>query len=157
MKKLLLSLSLIFTLWSATNAQTLYYTTWSVYSPTNVFYSYFHFGSDTLSVSFDNVTYYPISNFLESGNTFTVFDLNGTTCPVTDTGHYTFTITNDTLRFTLVSDPCLPRSSVLSTYYGVMFSTGIETENPSSVLLLFPNPSANGIFNLTVADNLEEY
>jgi hypothetical protein len=154
MKKFLLIALLSGSLYTSAYSQTLYNTTWSVYDPTDVFFSYFKFTFDTLLFSPDNIVYTAVSNFTVSGNTFNIYDLSPLTgCSVTDTGHYTFTITNDTLRFTLISDLCTTRSSVLSIYYGVLFATGIQVHDASMPVNVFPNPSPSGIFNLITGGN----
>lgn len=74
-------------------------------------------------------------------------------CNWSDTGKYIFTIQNDTLDFTLVSDPCISsgRPVVMDTYIFVrLTTTGIESVSPD-LMLLSPNPSPNGIFNLSHA------
>lgn len=158
MKKIILSLFIAATICSASKSQTLYNTTWTMYDPSDMFSAYFHFGTDTLSFSPDNISYTPISHFLVSGNNFTIVDLVGLACPLTDTGHYTFTIINDTLRFTLLSDPCAARASVLGGgYYGVAFMTGIETSTVTPSISVSPNPSPGGIFNVTIPSNGETF
>jgi hypothetical protein len=157
MKKFLLSLFIAATICSASKSQTLYNTTWSMYDPADQFAFYFHFSTDTLSFSLDNISYTPVSNFLVGANNFTIFDVNGLTCPLTDTGHSTFTIINDTLRFTLVSDPCPDRALVLGSYYGVLLITGIETPTVTPSISVSPNPSPGGIFNITIPADGETF
>src|SRR6185369_9268123 len=109
------------------NSQTLNNTTWIVYNSNNIFFEYFHFGTDTLSYSQSNSFYTPISHFAESGNTLTLIDFSGS-CAA-DSGKYTFSIQNDTLKFILISDPCTPRITTITNYHWITFLTGIASMN----------------------------
>lgn len=152
MKKNLLTLVMLLLLTMAVRSQQLQNTYWRVYNPSGTFFQYFHFGVDTLFFSADNITYINRSIFSETGNLFTMNDPSNWPgqCNTFDTGRYTFTIQNDTLDFTLVSDPCTwsGRPVVMDTYIFVrLTTTGIECVSPG-LIFLSPNPSANGIFNL---------
>ena len=126
-------------------SQTLYNTTWSVYDTSNILFFYFHFGTDTLSMSPDNILYTPLATFQENVDSVTFIDLPGSDCA--DTGRYTFVLQDDTLKFTLINDTCLNRRNVLINFHWVSFITGIHTVNPLATIQLFPNPS-NGIFSI---------
>lgn len=141
MKKLLLNSLLVIALCSSVFSQSLKNTIWYVYNPSNVLTYKFHFGTDTSFISTNLSTYYPLSNFSENGNAFTLNDITGAVmaCPATDTGHYTFAIQNDTLQFTLVSDPCAPRTAVLTAYHWVraetlLHNTYWDVYSPSNLL-----------------------
>lgn len=155
MKKWIFNSFMIMALCVSAFSQSLQNTTWYVYNPSNVLTYYFHFGRDTSFISTNFITYYPLSIFSENGNVFTIHDITGSAmaCPATDTGYYTFTIRHDTLLFTLVSDPCTPRTAVLTTYHWVQNTTGIETQNTTQAIQVFPNPSADGIFTLQITEN----
>lgn len=155
MNKLLLNSLLVITICSSAFSQSLENTFWDVYNPSNVLTYKFHFGTDIGFMSTDLSTYYPLTNFSENGNAYTLYDIDGAflACPPTDTGHYTFAIQNDTLLFTLVADPCTPRSVILTTYHWVQMTTGVETQNTTQAIQLFPNPSSGGVFNLRINNN----
>jgi len=54
------------------------------------------------------------SEFWESGGLFYIVHQSGPlNCPVADTGVYSYSIVNDTLNYTLVSDDCLGRTILL--------------------------------------------
>jgi hypothetical protein len=150
MKKNVIILALILSAVFA-RGQQLQNTYWTVYNPSGSFFQYFYFGIDSLSFSYDNINYTWRSFFTESGNQFVIHDNNGPgQCTPQDTGWYTFTIQNDTLDFTLITDQCAfsGRATVLGTYIFVrLYPTGIENIS-SDAVEIYPNPSMNGIFNL---------
>ncbi len=126
------------------SAQLLPNTTWTVYDNTNTFYTYFHFNNDTLSFSADNISYYNSSTFHESGNNFNIVNLAGiigNTCM--DTGHYTFLIQMDTLKFTLINDSCTAnfRPTIISVYHWIRLSVGLaENSVINEQVFISPNP-----------------
>lgn len=125
-------------------SQTLYNTKWSVYDTSSTFLVYFNFGTDTLSYSTDNVSYTNIATFSVSSNNFTIVDLSAATCPLSDTGRYTFLIQSDTLKYTLISDLCTSRSETFVTFHWVALLTGTETANQlSKNIFVYPNPFSN--------------
>ncbi len=129
-----------------------------MYTPLNVFAFYFQFANDTLSLSADNINYTPTSVFNVNGNIITIYDYTGNTgCPAADTGTYNFNIANDTLQFTLIADPCFSRAQVLDNYYGVALLSSIDDKKIDDNFSLYPNPSANGIYNLKIAGDKNEY
>jgi Secretion system C-terminal sorting domain len=141
-------------------AETLLHNTfWDIYSPSNVLTYRFHYGTDIGYISSDLTTYYPLTNFFENGNEVMFNDINGAplACPPADTGRYTFTIQNDTLLYTVLSETCTGRIPVLTVYHWVQNTTGIETQNAQQAIQLFPNPSADGIFNLRVNNKELEF
>jgi hypothetical protein len=126
-------------------------TIWDVYDPSNIFAFRFHFETDTGFISYDLISYTPLTHFFENGNEVIFNDIPGipVACPQTDTGLYTFAIQNDSLQFMLVTDPCTSsRILVLTAYHWVQNTTGINTQNTTQAIQLFPNPSYDGIFNL---------
>ncbi len=126
-------------------AQSLPNTTWTVYHTPSTVFAYFKFGNDTVFRSFDNITYTHISEYWENGSNFTIFDIPPTTCSA-DTGKYTFSIQNDTLNFTLISDQCATgRGSVIANYYWVnLLTSGISLLNQSdNIINIYPNPFTN--------------
>ncbi len=125
-------------------AQALPNTTWVVYNTSSNVFAYFKFGNDTIFRSFDNTTFTHISEYWENGSNFTIFDIPPTSCS-TDTGKYTFSIQNDTLNFTLISDQCATgRGSVIANYYWVnLLTTGIPLLNTSTNINIYPNPFTN--------------
>jgi hypothetical protein len=151
MKKILIICILILTAIISAPAQQLQNTYWTVYNPSGSFFQYFYFGFDTLFFSYNNVSYTHRSIFVENGNLLTLNDPAAWPgqCVENDTGKYSFFIQNDTLDFTLISDPCSGgRDIVMGTYIFVrLYPTGIEDVS-SDAVQLYPNPSPNGIFNL---------
>jgi hypothetical protein len=148
MKRKLVILVVVLCTIFAAHSQQLQNTYWQSYTPTGSPFNCYHFISDSLHYSYDCINYNPKSLYIESGNIFTIWDFLGA-CTQSSIGHYTFSIQNDTLDFTLISDDCLQgRSTVLGTYIFVrMYPTGIENIS-SDAVELYPNPSPNGIFNL---------
>jgi len=133
---------------SQASAQQLANTYWASYDQANQFNLFWHFDNNTLSFSADSIFYQPVSSFFENGNSFTIVDLNSATCSVTDTGHYSFSILNDTLRFSLVSDNCSSRFSYMISYYFVNLHTGIDDDAPGQPIAVFPNPF-NNVLNVS--------
>ena len=158
MKKNLITLALVLMAMIPARAQQLQNTYWTIYTPTNVLAGYFYFCCDTLSESPDNITYTQVTTYVENGNLFTIIDLPGSPggCPITDSGRYTFSILSDTLYFILISDPCAGRSYVLLNYHFVRLLTGIENVSFNSDQL-YPNPSPDGIFNLSFTNNSDGF
>jgi hypothetical protein len=89
------------------HAQTLTNSSWSTNLPGAPTTFYHYFALDTLSIS-DNggVDYFKVAVFEENGDTLTVQDITPLNCMTSEIGVYTFSIVNDTLVFTTVSDPC---------------------------------------------------
>jgi hypothetical protein len=132
-------------------SQTLYNTKWYVYDASGTFMGYFRFSTDTLSYSFDNVSYTNESTFQVNGNIFTIHDLLGTVCTITDTGRYTFLIRNDSLKFTLKNDLCISRSNALTTQYYVAFHLGIHPMNQLTTnISVYPDP-ANDLITIKIS------
>ena len=125
--------------------QSLINTTWSVYKDSATFFMYFRFGTNTLYDSDDNISYYPISTFLENGSNLSIIDIPPTLCPGI-TGQYTFTIANDTLKFTLINDLCYGRPIVFCNYHWINIVTGIQHINILTGIQIYPNPADNEIF-----------
>ena len=107
-------------------SQQLQNTQWTVTDTTDVFYIYFKFGIDTLSYSYDDISYTNIATYQESGNNFTMIDLPSGPCP-SDTGKYTFFILNDTLNFTLVNDDCPTRPMIFQDYNWFVSNVGLAS------------------------------
>jgi hypothetical protein len=128
------------------NAQSLQNTTWQVYDTSGTFLSYFRFGTDTLSSSMDNSTWECGATYTQSGNNFSIVDLPGISCPVSDTGRYTFLIQNDILKFTLVGDTCTDRSEALITFDWIRLQTGFDDLTSLKDIKIYPNPAGNVVY-----------
>ncbi len=126
-------------------SQTLQNTTWKSFFPNGTFFMYYHIGIDTLSISSDNITYTNFGTYQAFENNLIVVDLPGGDCPLADTGRYTFLIHEDTLKFNLVSDPCAQRTTSMTTFHFVRFTSGIQNSTAIKKLKLFPNPANNQI------------
>lgn len=123
-------------------SQTLSNTTWKVYDDSNIFYLYYHLGSDTISASSDNFAYHNIATYHEDENNISIVDLDRTnSCPASDTGVYNFSIQNDNLKLTLISDPCDERSIVVSTYLWTRILTEIQNMDFYQTPKIYPNPA----------------
>jgi hypothetical protein len=124
-------------------AQPLQNTTWKAYEPNGIFFNFFHFGADTLSVG----SYGNVATFQVSGNNISLVDLPiSGGCPLTDTGRYTYLIHNDTLKFTLVNDQCSSRVSTMTTFYFIRFITSVHNINVFDAIKVYPNPASDEIF-----------
>ena len=143
MKKILL-LIMLATCWLNVNSQSLSNTQWIVYDNFNTVFYYYHFLNDTVLDSPDNINYSPISTYQTNGNIFKIVDVISGPC-ASDTGVYSFNISNDTLNFTVINDPCGSRTSVLDVFTWVRLSTGITQADEEKELKIFPNPTTDFI------------
>lgn len=121
-------------------------TTWKAFWPSGEFFMYYRIGTDTIYISPDNLTYTAFSTSQIAGDEILINDLPGGDCPVSDTGTYTWSIQNDTLRFTLVSDLCAVRVSALTTFTFVRLVTGMPEDQSLLTLRLYPNPVRDRVF-----------
>jgi hypothetical protein len=128
-------------------SQTLSNTTWKVYDDSNIFYLYYHFGTDTISASSDIFAYHNIATYHEYGNNISIVDLDRTnSCPDSDTGVYNFSIQNDILKLALISDPCEERSIVISRYQWTRLLTEIQNTDFYPTPKIYPNPANDILF-----------
>ena len=128
-------------------SQILSNSTWKVYDDSDIFYLYYHFGSDTIAASIDNFAYHNIATYRESGNSISIIDLDRTnSCPDSDTGVYNFSIQNDILKLVLISDPCEERSIVVSRYQWTRILTEIQNTNLCPAPKIYPNPANDILF-----------
>lgn len=147
MKKILLPLIIAITISFQSNAQVLANNTWIAYNDTtNAMSLYFRFDNDSMAFSGNNVSYTHISRFSEAGNVLTVFD-DETGCGAAS-GTYSFLMSGDTARFTLISDSCTSRVEYFTSHYFVRMLTTVQ-EYSTAGLRVSPNPAADGIFNLS--------
>jgi len=129
-------------------SQTLSNTTWKVYDDLDIFYLYYHFGTDTISASSDNFAYHNIATYHEQGNNISIVDLDRpNSCPDGDTGVYNFSIQKDILKLVLISDPCDERSIVVSRYQWTRLLTEIQNTDFYPTPKIYPNP-ANDILSI---------
>jgi len=154
MKKYLLVFVMILSLTTTTHSQTLQNTYWRTYNyATNMPTDYLFFAQDTFWASMDNINYDSLSVYTTNGNIFTIVDVVSGLCPVTDTGIYNFSISADTLRFNVIHDTCLGRENYFHDHYYLSLPTFSEELNYVSMPDVYPNPSPNGIFNLSFTAN----
>jgi hypothetical protein len=125
-------------------SQSISNSTWRIFTPSNTFYVYVNFSTNTVSSSYNNISYTNSGTFWVSGNNFKILDLPSSPCPV-DTGRYTFLIQNDTLKFTTVTDVCGSRNQVFANYHWVRLAAGIREIDFNSKVSLFPNPTSGEI------------
>lgn len=127
-------------------AQSLSNSAWTVYDTTSMFYTYFRFDNDTLYYSDNDINYNTVSTFSENGNNFYIVDLPGYICS-DDTGKYTFSIQNDSLKFALISDTCPFRPLVFARFYWVRnIVTGIQHIKILPSINIFPNPADDYVY-----------
>jgi hypothetical protein len=144
-KQIFLMILIIASSGSGINAQPLENTTWKVYFPSGTFFAYYHIGVDTISISFDNITYTNTATYQANANNISTVDLYDGDCLVSDTGRYTFGIQNDTLKFSLISDPCYQRVTALTTFHFVRLLTAIQNTLDLSAMKICPNPASTNI------------
>ncbi len=101
---------------------------------------FFQFGNDTISYSTGS-SYNPLSLYTASNGLFNVYDLPGTMC--TDTGHYTYAISNNHLVFTEINDVCVSRRNTLVNYNWNLFSSNIASPL-DNIISIYPNPNHGG-------------
>lgn len=137
-------LFLLFTCASSIHAQQLSNTYWKAYDLSGNFSLYWRFAGGIVGFSADNTIYESVSPYSENGNTFSIHDLDTNNCPLADTGHYTFSIQNDTMVFTLIGDNCSDRMQYLVGSYFVNLHTGIG-ELDAAAFHVYPNPFDEGL------------
>ena len=160
MKKTLLMLMLASMLAFTASAQLLQDAYWRAYDASDVPQGYMHITPNTLSLamgtisfSTDNITFIDAETYSECCLAIGITDINPTPCGVNYTGIYTYTYLGDTLKFTLNTDSCSSRNSYFTTLYFLPTLAGIEDINSISTATIYPNPSADGIFNLMLTGN----
>lgn len=122
-------------------SQPLKNSTWTIYDNTSAFFYYFHFGTDTIFYSGNGDVWGALAKYQVNNNNYAMIDLLGKPCP-NDTGKYTFSIQNDTLNFTLISDDCPTRPNTFASYHWVRILTGIQELSSASPVKMFPNPTS---------------
>ena len=130
------------------HAQNLTNTTWLGTNPPspNI---WFRFGPDTLFYNFGSGGYTPLSVYTTSAGVFTVFDiLPASLC--TDTGSYNYSVTGNTLTFTLISDNCASRRNTLLNYNWLLLSTGIAPTGELPPVRVIPAASGSGQYQVMV-------
>ena len=137
----------------AAHAQPLANTSWRAYDFSNTPGFFLHFGADTVSLSTNDVSYIPVSTYATNTNVFLITDISAASCGATYTGAYNFTIVGDSLAFSYVNDTCSARYTNLLTNYFLRNTAGIGDLNSVSAAIISPNPSPEGIFNLSFNEN----
>jgi len=140
-KQIILIVFLIIVSGLRVHSQILKNTIWDVKNASGNYFGYFKFGIDTLFEGINQNSYIPWGTYKERGDSISFIDFGQHGCSVTDTGKYTFSIKNDTLKYTLIKDSCEQRRENLTTFYWVRIPSGIIEANSSATILLFPNPS----------------
>lgn len=122
------------------SAQVLKNTTWDVYDTTGVFFRHYHFGTDTIFFSADNVNYSAFAHYSESQNELRWVDFGGSIC-FSDTGKYNVLVQNDTLILTEIQEVCGARLETATKYTWVLnTTTGIFSKPLKQPLKIYPNP-----------------
>ena len=128
-----------------TKGQSLAGTYWDAYAPgTPPMYEItMHFTADSVEILLPPPTpSFVISSYVQSGNMFTITDKPGSSSCTTP-GQYTVSITNDTLNFTVVNEPCTDRSDVLANYIFVRAGLNVSEMALAKAVKLYPNPAQN--------------
>jgi len=121
-------------------AQVMNNTRWRSYSQQNTFDLFWNFNNDTVSYCNDNISWIDVSVYTEAGNIITFRDLVTNQCDTIEVGIYQFNILLDTLRFTVISEPCASRMDYLTTYHFVEFPIGINELQRYKNISVYPVP-----------------
>ncbi len=124
------------------SAQSIDGKTYELYDSTGVFYRYFKFENDTLSLSSDNVSFFSFATYTHSSNEVWIVDLPAGGCLPSDTGKYNYSFSGDTILFNIINDQCDSRPGVFQNYTWISISplgifSGTGTIQPG----VYPNPS----------------
>ena len=139
MKKYLISF-IIFLFSIAGFGQSLKNTYWYVYDNNSKYFMYFEINSNDIYFGKSPDKLQLLANFTADSTHFSILDVPGMPCS-TDTGYYTYKITNDTLSFNLISDSCTNRAPTFTQFYWVTVEyNGIKAMENNSVFNLSPNP-----------------
>jgi hypothetical protein len=131
--------SLVGTQWLGTNAP----------SP-NI---WLNFETDTVYYSFIGSGFLPMSLYTASSGNFEIMDISGTAVCM-DTGYYNYNYTGSTLAFSVINDACTNRRNTLVNYNWILLgTTGVSESLAEKKISIFPNPSANGIFQIKNVSN----
>jgi hypothetical protein len=80
-------------------------------------------------------------------------DISGTAVCM-DTGYYNYNYTGSTLAFSVINDACTNRRNTLVNYNWILLgTTGVSESLAEKKISIFPNPSANGIFQIKNVSN----
>lgn len=150
MKRVLLTGICIVCICLTSRAQNVANTFWLGYDTTDTPDLYWHFTSDSLYFSTDNVNWQIVSTFTENASLLNITDVPTPPPYCGGTGIYTKSFSGDTLWLTIVNDTCSSRVDYITTHYFVNTLTGIDDPNPNLVFTISPNPT-DGIFNVKSA------
>ena len=141
---------------SSLTAQQLQNTTWKTITPGGTDTNTVIATIDTLYLNGPTGSNLVTALFEEQGNVMLIKDLSGpVSCASPDTGHYSFSISNDTLVFNLIYDSCASRVFALDGAVLWRNSNPTAIDNPSSKtnsFSVFPNPSSGQINVITSED-----
>lgn len=129
---------------SSLNGQTLKGTLWT--GSLNSLNFTLEFGlNDTVYFATPVDPFQPIAIYSESGNQVKINDFPGVSqCNPGDTGTYSFTIQNNILDLTVISDVCSSRSGILD---GAIWTRAfINLPEIQSDIKVFPNPFSDRIY-----------
>jgi hypothetical protein len=92
-----------------------------------------------------------MSTYNTVGNQINIFDIMTSAC--TDTGHYNYAISGNSLHFTVVTDICASRRNTLVNYSWTLMGTlGLAAINSTPEVSAYPNPCIDGLLHLTTGD-----
>lgn len=157
MKKLVLLLSLCFSVSFLVKAQSVANTIWLGYDSTNTSDLYWNFTIDSLRYSPNNINYTTVSSYTQQANIVRIVDISTVPglCAATDTGIYVTVFSNDTMWLNLFSDPCTSRVSYMTTHYFLNMAMGVP-ESIAPTFSVYPNPM-DGICTIECTSNPVAY
>jgi hypothetical protein len=138
--KQIIFLILISASFLSVNGQLLNNTRWKSYDALNNFDLFWNFNNDTVAYSPDNMNWTSVSVYVEAGNIVTFRDIIDVGCDTSIVGVYQFSLLLDTLRITILNEPCTSRSDYFTTHYFVDFPIGINEAEAYKNISLYPLP-----------------
>ena len=96
--------------------------------------------SESMSATYSN-------NYTIDGDILSLTD-PGFLCGSSGVGKYKFSIVNDILKYTLISDACAFRAGQINnTTWGKYNPLGVAEDYPAAIVRMYPNPT-NGVVNI---------
>lgn len=134
---------------NSVTGQSLNNTIWMIYNNSGMVKNFAQFKNDSIFFRTTITPYTAGSLYSVSGNSVTISDLFGKCFP--NPGEYTFYIKNDTLKFTLLNDPCILRKDAFATDNWVKSAlpTDIKEFGYAIAIDVFPNPS-DGVLTIPI-------
>ena len=128
------------------NAQSLVGTTWKGEYPGSnppVIVELTFDTDDTMTIKNPGGSVIPIATYSVNGNTVSITDIDPTSTGCPNPGVYTFSIQNDSLTLTEVSDACTDRRTFMTTVLWYRANIGLRAHYLEKVIQVYPNPFSN--------------